>query len=389
MKCKVQTNFAGLLIAALFSSAVLIVETSGKTLPEHPLFGVTIETLDEFDVMRLGDLLKGKRLPLTVRVIFQSEMLPSDYKGKLEEIEKINLAAGEKKIVVLGTLYDSDYLARYKIKYPLKPEYKFNCAKLDRESTDYRFRTYCFVETLDRFVDVWEVGNEVNGEWADEGCKKNKDDECKSKYDEKKDRHLPDSKVFPKRTIDKIEYAVSLAVRKDKPVALTLLHQPECTTWDDNDMFEWSRANITDYIRQNTDYLLVSYYEYNCNKGEGTQGENYWKESVFDTLSTPTYFPNAYLGFGEVGYPSETVSCMNGLSFCDKKTGQEAGKKIPLMEKYYGLKIANPKYVGGYFWWTFQQDVDCSVKENMNCLDFYNATNTLFSRVQQQAHEPK
>jgi hypothetical protein len=381
MKNNIQAPFLGFLVVALFSITVLTDQTSGKTLPKHPLFGVTIENLDTFDVTRLGDLVKDKAVPLTVRVIFQREMLPSDYQGKLEEIKKMNPADGEKKIVVLATLYDSDFLARYRLKYPLKPENKLNCDKLDRESTDYQLRTFCFIERLDRFVDIWEVGNEVNGEWADEGCKKNKNDECKSKYDKKKDKHFPDSNVFPKRTIDKIEYAISLAVKKDKPVALTLLHQPQCTTWDDNDMFIWSRANITNYIRQNTDYLFVSYYEYNCNKGEGTQAEGYWEKSVFNTLNTLEYFPNANLGFGEVGYPSETISCMNGVSFCDKKTGQKAGEKGSLMDKYYGLKIATPKYIGGYFWWTFQQDIDCSAKENSNCQNFYNNTNTLFSRV--------
>jgi hypothetical protein len=38
---------------------------------------------------------------------------------------------------------------------------------------------------MDKAVDIWEVGNEVNGEWADEGCKLKGSKECKS--DEKID----------------------------------------------------------------------------------------------------------------------------------------------------------------------------------------------------------
>lgn len=222
-------------------------------------------------------------------------MLPSDYRGKLEEIERINNADSKKKILVLATLYDSDYLAKYKIKTPLTPDNQFKCNELKRKTIDYRFRTYCFVEELDRFVDIWEVGNEVNGEWADEGCKKNEEDECKHEFDKRKQKYIPTSKVFPELTIEKIVYAILQAKRKDKPIALTLLHQPNCVTWSDNDMFKWSEDNITDFIRFNTDYLLVSYYEYNCNKGAGTQGENYWKTSVFDELQKPKYFPNSYL----------------------------------------------------------------------------------------------
>jgi hypothetical protein len=366
------------LIAVIPLLAAIAVASSGKTLPKHPLFGVTVENLDQFDVDKLKNLAKGKSLPLTVRVIFQPKTLPSDYEGKLAEIDAYNRTAGVNKIVVMGTLYDSDYLAKYRMNHQLKPETKLNCDKLGRKSTDYQLRTYCFVDRLDKFVDVWEVGNEVNGEWADEGCEKNRDGECKSRYDEVKKKRVPKHESFPNHTIAKIEYAISLALKKDKPVALTLLHQPKCTTWDDNDMFEWSKDNITDYIKRNTDYLLVSYYEYNCNKGDGTQGDNYWQDSVFKVLHEPPYFTNAYLGFGEVGYPSETVSCNGGVSFCDRKTGQQAGDKIPLLEKYYGQKINTPNYVGGYFWWTFQQDVDCSDQGNANCNKFMDAVDKIF-----------
>jgi hypothetical protein len=376
MKTTTETTLSATVTCLILSAFVVTSFANAKALPPHPLFGVTIENLETFDTNQLRELIKDKSLPLTVRVIFQNEMLPADYLAKLEEIDKINLAVG-KKIFVMGTLYDSEYLDDYKIKKRLEPEDKLACDKLKRKSTDYQLRTFCFVDKLSRFVDIWEVGNEVNGEWADEGCKE-KDGECESKYDEEQNKHVPKSKAFPERTIAKIAYAIELALKKDKPTALTLLHQPNCTTWDDNDMFKWSKANITDYIRSNTDYLLVSYYEYNCNKGDGTQGKNYWKEFVFDELRKPIYFPNAYLGFGEVGYPSETVSCLGGVSFCDKKTGIEAGKKIPLMEKYYSVRVAdNPKYIGGYFWWTFQQDIDCS-DGNTNCGNFYRAVDALF-----------
>jgi hypothetical protein len=239
MKKKIQTISASALIILFLQSFILTSISNGKTLPPHPLFGVTIENLDQFDLTQLRNLLNGQTQPLTIRVIFQNKMLPSAYEGKLDEIRRMNPEQGTKKIYVLGTLYDSDYLARYRIKYPLKPEGKLNCDKLKEKTTDYQLRTFCFVDKLDKYVDIWEVGNEVNGEWADEGCKK-KNGVCKSKDDESTGKHLPASDIFPRHTIDKIEYAIKLARQKDKPIALTLLHQPKCTTWDDNDMFLWS-----------------------------------------------------------------------------------------------------------------------------------------------------
>jgi hypothetical protein len=49
-------------------------------------------------------------------------------------------------------------------------------------------------------------------------------------------------------------------------------------------------------------------------------------------------FPSARLGFGECG----TV---------DPK------KKADYVTRYYTLEIAEPRFVGGFFWWYYRQDM--------------------------------
>jgi hypothetical protein len=34
-----------------------------------------------------------------------------------------------------------------------------------------------------------------------------------------------------------------------------------------------------------------------------------------------------------------------------------ADRKAAYVSRYYGLKIDEPRYIGGYFWWYFRQDM--------------------------------
>jgi hypothetical protein len=49
-------------------------------------------------------------------------------------------------------------------------------------------------------------------------------------------------------------------------------------------------------------------------------------------------FPNSKIGMGEVGT-------------------RDTAKKAEYIKRYYSMKIAEPNYVGGYFWWYFRQDM--------------------------------
>jgi hypothetical protein len=94
-------------------------------------------------------------------------------------------------------------------------------------------------------------------------------------------------------------------------------------------MFYWVNHNISSAMRTGLDYVLISYYEDDCN---GLQPN--WQR-VFDSLHY--YFPNSKIGIGECG----TTNSSN---------------KATYINRYYKMHITTPNYVGGYFWWYYKQD---------------------------------
>ena len=171
----------------------------------------------------------------------------------------------------------------------------------------YAARTSEYLRAFGSSIDLWEIGNEVNGEWLG---------------------------ATP-ATIAKITDAYNLVKAAGKRTALTLYYNPSC--WDDpgHEMFTWARQNIPPTLKTGLDYVFVSYYEQDCNNYRPTQAQ--W-QTVFDQLHS--VFPSAGLGFGEVGtHPNSSATY-----------------KASTLQRYYGLHISTPSYVGGYFWWYFYED---------------------------------
>ena len=157
-------------------------------------------------------------------------------------------------------------------------------------------------------VDLWEIGNEVNGEWVGSTSKE----------------------------VAKITDAYDSVKEVGGMTALTLYYNPNCWTEPSHAMFTWARNNIPTSMKAGLDYVLISYYPGGC--------DNYWPtqagwQSVFDQLHT--MFPNAKLGFGESGISSDAGS---------------SATKAALLSKYYTLDITGDNYVGGYFWWYYAED---------------------------------
>lgn len=316
---------------------------------------------------------------VTVRVVFQQNTHPSLYQCILKEFKKHNYR-------VMGLIFDSEALATYHYVNSAE-DTPVNCATYDDTQHDYKARVKCYIETLNSSVDIWEAGNEVNGEWADEGCIKDEEKSCFSNIppDSDKDKR-PTSKPDASKVVEKIKYAIDKMVLTNKPIALTLIHQPNCTSWDGNEMFDWF-GNIEPLLSQIT-YLLVSYYEGNCKNGNYYKCDRidlnhppfdspalysqvkynycflahservndreklrkiYWNV-VFDNLHrrAAAANPNIKVGFGEVGCPNE---------HCDSKTD--------LLNRYYSIRAMSPTnpatiqpwFIGGYFWWTAQPDM--------------------------------
>ena len=149
---------------------------------------------------------------------------------------------------IMGEILDSQYVSTYSV-------------------ADYSSRTASYLNTLGSYVDVWEVGNEVNGEWLGS---------------------TPDG-------VAKMYDAYMQVKQRGWKTALTLYYNgpldegsASCWASADHQMFNWAQANIPSEMKQHLDYVLVSYYEDDCN---GIQPN--WT-SVFQQLAQ--MFPYSYIG---------------------------------------------------------------------------------------------
>jgi hypothetical protein len=158
-------------------------------------------------------------------------------------------------------------------------------------------------------VDVWEVGNEVNGEWVG----------------------------LPAQEMSRVQSAYDAAKAVGGKTMLTLYYNPNCWSKKSNELFTWlANGNVPASLASGLDYVTISYYPGDCN--------GYWPspaswQSVFDKLHRQ--FPQAQLGFGEAGTAQQSLS---------------AASRIALWKRYVGVKIAGDSYVGLGLWWTWAED---------------------------------
>ena len=165
----------------------------------------------------------------------------------------------------------------------------------------YSARTTELMNGLGSNVDIWEVGNEINGEWLGTNTD----------------------------TVAKMTSAYNLVKTAGKTAALTLYYNEQCWANPSNEMFTWATANIPANMKSGLDYVLISYYEDDCN---GLQPD--WP-TVFHKLAV--MFPNSKIGFGETGTNNSNL-------------------KAAYINRYYNMTINEPNYIGGYFWWYGKQD---------------------------------
>ena len=243
-----------------------------------PLYGVTVDDVDDLPAIT-ESLSRLSRMP-TTRIVFDEYQPASDYRKAAVAINKVSY--------VMGEILDSQYLTTVNVQ-------------------GYLDRTREYLAALGDVVDIWEIANEINGEWLGNNAD----------------------------VVAKMSGAYDIAKGQGRTTALTLYYNQDCWSKRSNEMFTWAQANIPERMKQGLDYVLVSYYEEDCNNLKPD-----WN-AVFQRLST--MFPQARLGFGEVGT-------------------SKAADKAAYLQRYYALKPPVPNYVGGYFWWYFKQDMVPSTK---------------------------
>ena len=160
-------------------------------------------------------------------------------------------------------------------------------------------------------IDIWEIGNEVNGNWTG-----------------------PYQEVAAKLTT-----AYQEVTARHGRTALTLYYNVGCGNGPaELDPIAFTRTFVPPHIRTGLTYVFLSYYEDDC--GGIRPGAATWT-AYFQALHT--LYPHARLGFGEIGLRHPVTS-------------QTISTAKSLLTYYYGLPVHLPYYAGGYFWWYYYED---------------------------------
>ena len=257
---------------------------AGRPIP-MPMYGVTVDDVSKLKSIT-DSLSRLSRTP-TTRIVFDEYQPASDYRKAAVAINKVSY--------VMGEILDSQYLTTVNVQ-------------------GYLDRTREYLATLGDVVDIWEIANEINGEWLGNNAD----------------------------VVAKMSGAYDIAKGQGRTTALTLYYNQDCWSKRSNEMFTWAQANIPERMKQGLDYVLVSYYEEDCNNLKPD-----WS-AVFKRLET--MFPNSRLGFGEVGT-------------------RKAAQKAAYLQRYYAIKPPVANWAGGHFWWYFKQDMVPYTKPLWNTLN--------------------
>jgi hypothetical protein len=274
-----------MILTTLFSLFLIVQDSQSAVIDTTKIYGVTIDAVSR--ISNIVTALSGHSKKPTTRIVFDEWMPATDYLTAVNKINPISF--------IMGELLDSYYFSQYNLQ-------------------QYVSRSYEYLNLLGNKVDIWEIGNEINGEWLGS---------------------TPD-------VVAKMDTAYKIFKNANKKTALTLYYNKNCWENPQNEMFRWAVNNVPKHMKNGLDYVWISYYEDDCNKLQPD-----WQK-VIDSLGK--IFPNSKLGIGECG----TI---------------KSNKKAEYIKRYYRMQINHPRYVGGYFWWYYRQDCVPNTKTLWGTLD--------------------
>ena len=275
-----------LVVSAVVAGLLVAAPPVGAAPPAPPLYGVTID-----HVSHLAAVVSAERaLPErpTTRVYFDVSEPATYYRSAVAQLHSVS--------GVMGELLDS--------------------GDADKITPDaYEARVQSYLAALGSSVDIWEIGNEVNGNWTG---------------------------PYPTGATD-IEDAYGAVAAAGSVSALTLFaneYAPDNCGDGKAELtpVQYSEQYVPATVRDGLAYVFESYYPTECDNAYPTSAQ-----VSTEMVQLHALYPNALLGFGEVGLPRPTT----------KRTLATAQK---VLSWAYGLQPDLPYYVGGYFWWYSYQD---------------------------------
>ncbi|GGY14005.1 hypothetical protein GCM10008098_00800 [Rhodanobacter panaciterrae] len=284
---------------ALYAAAAPLASNAhaqAATTLKAPIYGVTLDDLSNINAI-VTSLTKLPYKP-TVRVVFDPGTTAAEYYPALVKLHTV--------ANVMGEIMDSYY-------FPT-------------DINTYTARTKELVYGLNGTVDVWEIANEINGEWL---------------------RPNPNGN---NTTVNAQETAIGQMVAAANTIvkgvggktAITLYYNDDSkgtNCWEKSQDYwkTWPTTFLPAAVRLGADYAFFSYYPYQDCPGLSPS----W-ETDFSALGS--IFPNARLGFGEIGTSS---------------TSAPTSVQTNLIKTYYPMvnTIKNPRFVGGFFWWNYAEQM--------------------------------
>ena len=225
--------------------------TMGRPIPS-PIYGATFDNVDNAIMPGEISTLKSMNHFPTVRVVFDQSETPTYYAPQINQLHPYTY--------IMGQIADSSDMKNFTV-------------------ASYQTRAQSYVQGLGNTVDVWEVGNEINGGW------------------------------LGTNTEDKVQAAYDVVSAQGGATAITFFWEGTAADncWDSpsNEMFTWitnmfqlnlspsQRNPDREKLRLGLNYALISWYPEGCNNILPD-----WT-SIYTQLAG--IFPNAKVGFGELG----------------------------------------------------------------------------------------
>ena len=263
------------------SATTQATQISMRPIPD-PLYGVTVDDVSNINYI-VESSVHLSHMP-TTRIVFDAGVAASSYVNAVNQIQPVSY--------IMGELLDSSALSKTTLQ-------------------QYHNRTASYLTTLGSKIDIWEVGNEVNGNWN-------------GAYAD------VSAKIFDAHN------QVKAAGKRSE---LTLWYNAGCGNGlSELDPIAFTQRYVPADMRNGLDYVTISYYETLCGNIRPSAAT---LTTFFGQLHL--LYPNAKLGFGEIGFPNQVSS-----------NNAEAASMI---NYYYGFQINVSGYIGGYFWWYYYEDM--------------------------------